>query len=252
MADGRGVLRFDGVQRAAHWLTAILFGILIATAFPLYFASVESLVGRHVLVLRIHVAAGIALPFPVVVSLLGPWGARMRADLGRFNRWSEPELRWLRSLGTRRMPRADKFNPGQKLFAVFVGGSIAVMFGTGVVMAWFDLFPVSWRVGATVVHEVLAWLVSLAILGHIAMVATHPGSMRSMLNGRVSETWARRHCPSWLEDQLGAPGEEEFLKGRAGARRVSWRAAERSHGKPDSSTTNSRSGRSGIPNRSSP
>lgn len=204
----RRVLRFDRVQRAAHWANALLFGVLVLTALPLYFGSLERLVGRHVLILQVHVAAGIALPVPILVSLLGPWGESMRADLRRFNSWAEAEVRWLRSLGRQPMPSLDKFNPGQKLYAIFVGGSIAVMLGTGIVMTWFDLFPVSWRVGATVVHEVLAWLIALAITGHVLMALTHPGALRSMVGGWVTEGWARRHAPRWLEEQLPGPTEQ--------------------------------------------
>jgi hypothetical protein len=68
------VFRFDRVERAAHWVNALLFGILMATALPLYFAQVESIVGRRALIAEIHVWAGVALPVPLIISLAGPWG----------------------------------------------------------------------------------------------------------------------------------------------------------------------------------
>ena len=71
------LLRFDGVQRAAHWANAVLFGVLVLTALPLYFSPVERVVGRHQLVAAIHVGAGIALVLPLAASLIGPWGARI-------------------------------------------------------------------------------------------------------------------------------------------------------------------------------
>ena len=70
------ILRFDGVQRAAHWANALLFGILMLTALPLYFGSLSDVVGRRALVANIHVWSGVALPVPIVISLLGPWGAQ--------------------------------------------------------------------------------------------------------------------------------------------------------------------------------
>lgn len=196
------LLRFDGVQRAAHWANALLFFILIATALPLYFASLERIVGRHLLIEEIHVWSGVALPVPVIVSLLGPWGARMRRDVKRFNRWTAGEVRWLRSFGGYRGVKLDKFNPGQKLNAVFIGGSIVVMLGTGVVMHWFGFFPVSWRTGATFVHEVLAFAIVAVVAGHIVMALTHPSALRSMVTGWVSATWARRNAPSWAAEEL--------------------------------------------------
>jgi formate dehydrogenase subunit gamma len=194
------VLRFDRVQRTAHWANATLFGILMLTALPLYFASLSDVVGRRALVANIHVWSGIALPVPVVISLLGPWGATMRRDIRRINVWTSDEVKWLRQLG-RNAPRVvDKFNPGQKLNAIFVGGSILVMLGTGFVLKWFGFFPVSWRTGATFVHDVLALAIFVVVIGHILFALTHPESFRSMLKGWVSEAWAARNAPGWLKE----------------------------------------------------
>ena len=194
------VLRFDGVQRSAHWANAVLFGILMLTALPLYFPSLSDVVGRRALVANIHVWSGVALPVPIVVSLLGPWGAQMRRDLRRINVWTKDEVKWLRYLG-RDAPRVlDKFNPGQKLNAIFVGGSIVVMLATGFVLKWFRFFPVSWRTGATFVHDVLAFAIFAVVIGHILFAVTHRESMRSMIKGWVSEAWAAKHAPGWLQE----------------------------------------------------
>jgi formate dehydrogenase subunit gamma len=199
-APASRILRFDGVQRTAHWANATLFGILMLTALPLYFPSLSDVVGRRSLVANIHVWSGIALPVPVVISLLGPWGAAMRRDIRRINAWTNDEVKWLRQLG-RNAPRiVDKFNPGQKLNAIFVGGSILVMFGTGFVLKWFGFFPVTWRTGATFVHDVLALAIFVVVIGHILFALTHPESLRSMLKGWVSEAWAARNAPGWLKE----------------------------------------------------
>lgn len=202
------VLRFDRVQRGAHWANAALFGILMLTALPLYLPSVESLVGRRALIAQVHLWCGIALPVPLLVSLVGPWGARMRHDVRRFNRWTAGEIQWLVSLGRQHRTALDKFNPGQKLNAIFVGGSIVVMLGTGCVMAWFGLFPVRWRTGATFVHDTLALVIFVAVLGHICVALAHPGSLRSMFGGWVTRDWAGKHAPRWLaeEDAAARPG----------------------------------------------
>jgi formate dehydrogenase subunit gamma len=199
------LLRFDRVQRAAHWANAVLFAVLILTALPLYFNSIEVIVGRHLLFAEIHVWAGVALPVPIGVSLLGPWGRRMRKDVQRFNRWTRLELRWLWSIGTFRALEKDKFNPAQKLNAVFIGGAIVVMLGTGVIMKWFGLFPVSWRSGATFVHELLAFVIVVVVIGHVLMALTHRDSLRSMVRGWVSVAWAERHAPRWAREELEPP-----------------------------------------------
>jgi formate dehydrogenase subunit gamma len=200
------VLRFDGVERICHWATAALFAILMATALPLYFVQVESLVGRRALVADIHTWAGVALPVPLILSLVGPWGSRLRQDLRRVNLWTAAELRWLRTLGRQRLDAADKFNPGQKLNALFTGGAIVVMLGTGSILKWYRFFPLDWRTGATFVHDVLALGVFLVVTGHIAFALTHPEALRSMLSGSVSRTWARRHAAAWLAEERVTTG----------------------------------------------
>jgi formate dehydrogenase subunit gamma len=198
------VLRFDRVQRAAHWANATLFFVLLLTALPLYFPSVERVVGRHVLVAAIHLWAGVAFPVPLLVSVVGPWGARMRRDIRRFNRWTRLELRWLWTLGGVRGLEKDKFNPGQKLNAVFTAGAMALLLGTGIVMKWFGLFPVSWRTGATFVHEVVAFVLVAVVAGHVVMALTHRESLMSMVRGWISVRWAREHAPRWLREEMGA------------------------------------------------
>jgi formate dehydrogenase gamma subunit len=204
------ILRFDGVQRAAHWANALLFGILMLTALPLYFPSLSDVVGRRELVATIHVWSGVALPVPILISLLGPWGTRMRRDLRRINVWTADEVQWLRSLG-RNAPRVvDKFNPGQKLNAIFIGGSIVVMLATGFILKWFRFFPVSWRTGATFVHDVLAFAIFAVVIGHILFALTHRESLRSMIKGWVSEAWAARHAPGWLREVNAGPEPDQL------------------------------------------
>jgi formate dehydrogenase subunit gamma len=205
------ILRFDGVQRAAHWANALLFGILMLTALPLYFPSLSDVVGRRALVANIHVWSGVVLPLPVLISLLGPWGARMRRDLRRINLWTKDELRWLRLLGLNAPRVVDKFNPGQKLNAIFIGGSIMVMLATGSVLKWFRFFPVSWRTGATFVHDVLAFAIFAVVIGHILFALTHREAMRSMIKGWVSESWAARNAPGWLREEKSKLEGDELL-----------------------------------------
>lgn len=197
------ILRFDRVQRTAHWANALLFGVLMLTALPLYFPGLAGIVGRRDLLVNIHVWTGVVLPVPLLISMVGPWGARMRRDLRRVNRWTRDEIAWLWALG-RRAPRiVDKFNPGQKLNSIFVGGVIVIMLTTGIVLKWFQFFPVSWRAGATFVHDVFAVAIFIVVIGHIIFALAHRDAMRAIINGWVTEGWAARHAPAWLREETG-------------------------------------------------
>ena len=86
------------------------------------------------------------------------------------------------------------------------------MLASGSVMQWFRLFPVPWRTGATFVHDAFAFAVFLVVTGHVVFALTHPDAMRSMIKGWVTEIWADRHAPGWLEEERAANPD-------AGARR---------------------------------
>jgi formate dehydrogenase subunit gamma len=193
------ILRFDRAQRAAHWANAGLFGILMFTAIPLYFGSFFGVVFPRHLIAQIHLWTGLALPLPVIISLLGPWGRQMRRDVRRFSFWTRAEIRWLQTLG-RTSLKADKFNPGQKLNALFIGAVIVVMLATGSMLQWFRFFPVPWRQGATFVHDTFALLIFIVVFGHIYMALTHRDSLRSIFKGWVSEKWAAKHAAGWLKE----------------------------------------------------
>ena len=195
------IVRFDAVQRTAHWLNAVLFGILMVTALPLYFGSIGGVVVPRALVAEIHLWAGIALPVPLLISILGPWGAQFRRDLRRINRWTRDEVTWLKALGRRAPQVLDKFNPGQKLNAIFTGAAIVVMLATGAILKWFRFFPVDWRTGATFVHDVFAFAIFIVVAGHVLFALAHPDSLRSMIRGWVTRTWAARHAPGWLAEE---------------------------------------------------
>jgi formate dehydrogenase subunit gamma len=203
------LLRFDRVQRWAHWVNAALFGVLMATAIPLYFGSFFGLVWPRHLVAQIHLWSGVALPIPIIVSLLGPWGASMRRDVRRVNMWTRQELRWMKTLGETPIV-ADKFNPGQKLNSIFIGASIVIMLATGSMLQWFRFFPVPWREGATFVHDVMAFAIFVVVLGHIVMALTHRGSLRSIFTGWVSESWVATHAPAWLKEEKMKDAESDY------------------------------------------
>jgi formate dehydrogenase subunit gamma len=183
-------------------MNALLFATLIFTGFVLYFGSFFGVVFQRHVIQEIHLWSGLMLPLPILVSIAGPWGVRVRDDFGRFSRWTRSEIRWMKTLGRSALD-ADKYNPGQKANALFVGSAVVVMWATGYILQWFRFFPVSWRSGATVTHDVLAFALFAAIFGHILMALTHREPLVSMFKGTVSEEWAEQHAPAWFNEERG-------------------------------------------------
>jgi formate dehydrogenase subunit gamma len=190
-----------------HRATAILMTTCILTAAVLYNGPIAVQVGHRHLIELIHVYSGFALPFPVLLGI-GSFG--YRADLRRLGRFGPEDRRWLRARSRRDgTVTVGKFNAGQKLNASLTTGSILVLLGTGVAMYFVWLAPLSWRSGATFVHDWFALALGLLVVGHVLFALKDPEARRGMRTGSVSRSWARTEHAGWLEEleRAAAPAE---------------------------------------------
>jgi formate dehydrogenase subunit gamma len=208
MNDPSYLNRFSRAERVVHRLVAILMGSCIVTAAILYNGSLMLAVGHRHLVETIHVWSGLALPVPMLAGLAS---AAYRFDLRRLNRLTSADWQWLRSRSRREgtIP-VGKFNAGQKINAWMVAGATGVLLGTGALMYWTGLVRLSWRSGATFVHDWSALALGLLVVGHMVYAAKDAEARRGMRTGRVSTRWARAEHSAWV-DELGDadPGDLE-------------------------------------------
>ncbi len=199
------VRRFGKVTRAVHWTAALLMITCIVTAAILYNESFAVLIGHRHLVELIHVYSGFALPVPI---LLGAISRAYRLDLRRLNRFTTEDRRWLFSRSRRDgFIKVGKFNAGQKLNAALVAGAIFVLLGTGLLMFFPDWARLSWRSGATFVHDWFALAVGLLVLGHISFAMKDAEARRGMRTGAVSPDWALAEHEAWAAE-LGLTDQE--------------------------------------------
>lgn len=199
--------RFDRIERWVHWSVGGLVIVCIVTAAILYNGSLAVLVGNRHVVELVHVWAGFLLPVPLV---LGCVSGSYRRDLRRLNRFVSDDWKWLRSKG-RRLAAAGvgKFNAGQKLNGALSAGSILVFLVTGVVMFFPDWSPLTWRTGATFVHDWFALALGLLVVGHIFYALKDPQAMRGMRDGYVTRRWAREEHPEWADEESTPDGFDD-------------------------------------------
>ena len=200
------IRRFSAAERLVHRTTAVLMSVCLVTAAILYNGSIAIPVGHRHLVELIHVYCGFALPVPMTLGLVS---LAYRADLRRLSRFTSADRRWLRSR-TRRdgTIKVGKFNAGQKLNSSVVCGSIVVLLGTGILMYFVRLSPLSWRSGATFVHDWFSLGLGLLVLGHVTFALKDPEARRGMRHGIVTRSWARTEHSAWLDDLDEAPPPE--------------------------------------------
>jgi formate dehydrogenase subunit gamma len=199
--------RFSRVERAVHWTLAVLMIICILTAAVLYNGSLSIRVGHRHLVELVHVYSGFALPVPMLLGLIS---VAYRADLHRLARFTPSDWRWLRSDRRRDGTiRVGKFNAGQKLNASVTGGAVLVLLGTGIIMYFPSLTRLTWRTGATFVHDWFALGLGLLVLGHITYAVRDREARRGMRTGRVSAAWAQSQHAAWADEIQAGPAEPE-------------------------------------------
>lgn len=192
---GDSVVRFDAVERFAHWASSLLVLVAVATGMVLYIAPLAAAVGNRATVKDIHVISGLAAFVPIVVAVSGRWGRGLRRDIARFSNWHRDDVRWF-SPRRRRNCDTGKFNGGQKLNAVLAASGLVVMAVSGSIMKWFGPFPLEWRTGATFVHDWVSFGLWILIAGHVAKAVSTPGALRGMITGRVPVAEAEAK-PRW-------------------------------------------------------
>lgn len=205
--DKQELTRFSRAERVVHWTLTVLMSVVIVTAAILYNGFLGVPIGHRHAVELIHVYCGFALPLPLIAGL---GFAAYRSDLSRLNRFRPADWQWLRSRNRRDGTiGVGKFNAGQKLNAAVTAGAIVVLLGSGVLMYFPDLARLSWRTGATLVHDWFALGLGLLILGHIAQAIHDPEARRGMRTGRVSAAWALTEHRDWFEEMAPQPGGRE-------------------------------------------
>src|SRR4051812_9234371 len=199
-APVRRVPRFTRAERITHWVNATLWFVCIATGAMFRFGVGQSLITDRGLARNIHVIAGLGIVVAFLVAVVGRWGAALRRDLARFNRFSRDDMRWLRTFGADRKVRLGKFNPGQKLNATFIGAAALVLAATGSIMKWNTSFSTDIRTGADFVHGWFALFVGLSVFFHIVLALRDREALGGMIGGTVSATWAKEHRPAWYAE----------------------------------------------------
>lgn len=193
------VVRFSLTERIFHWTMALPYLLLLGTGglllverhFSREFVSIELLVD-------LHRYAGLTLPIGLFLVFLGGDRRVLLENAGLALRWGVSDVKWLALAPVANfleiaLPKAGKFNPGQKVNLLLQMILIPVFAITGV---WI------WIVGGAL----LPWYVHVAafavatplVAGHLFLALVHPDT-RTGLNGvffgHVDAHWARHHYP---------------------------------------------------------
>lgn len=196
---------------AASWILLLFTGtaLLSARSFALFGQGLPAfgarLFGDAAGLLHTHAVWGMIWAAVIVpFFLLFKRGGREALEEVRL---TGDDLRWLlvkpwAMLGLARqpLPPQDKYNAGQKVFAITALLGTTTIIATGLVMT-FHLGP-PWLVAAALLVHKLA--IAFALMGlavHITMAAilrAERPALKAMFTGRVDRAHAERHSAKWV------------------------------------------------------
>lgn len=201
--SGHTILRFGGLDRFAHWLTAVSFIVLGLSGLNLTFGKglLLPIVGPEAF--AILTQAGkfahnyVSFPFVLGLVLMLLLWLKDNIPLPR-------DITWLAQGGGlvgRNHPPAGRFNGGQKLifWAVILGGAALAYTGYQLMfpLRYTDLAGMQ---QASIIHGLLGAILVAIIVAHIYIGSLGmEGAFDAMGTGKVDANWAKEHHSVWVE-----------------------------------------------------
>lgn len=202
MKKSQLILRTRFIDRASHWLMVVCFFTVALSGLSWFFPSLNwlnAVFGTPQLARILHPFVG------VVVFLI------LMFMFTRFVRYNLPERQdaiWFRNVktvlsGDHSQPlQIGKYNAGQKILFWGIMGLITLLMLSGVVIwrPWFaHYFSIPLIRIALFTHALAGISLILLIIGHIYLAFWVKGSIRGMITGYVSRTWAKSHHDRWYQ-----------------------------------------------------
>jgi formate dehydrogenase subunit gamma len=213
IVDGK-ILRHDDVMFLEHWSVALSTALLAATGILLGFFFIPRFVQDPETVgfmFNLHFVGVLVFTFGVChyatdLFLVGG----VRELLPKASDIKESVTQYTAKLGMANPPRSGKYFSTQKLTYPVWAISVLVISLTGILKAAAHAWNLpSGLMGATTwIHDASAVVMIVLLVFHVVAGALVPWSwplLQSMLTGYVSEEYARKNHPGWVE---GMAGEE--------------------------------------------
>ena len=209
--SGRKILRFNAIERFAHWTLASTFIILALSGLNIIIGKTVLLpiIGEDAFgtLSALGKIAHNFLAWPFMVSLvlvLVLWIIH--------NIPNSVDLQWIKQGGGLLKkgvhPPAKKFNAGQKLifWSVILGGAALSFTGFMLLFPAEAGTPADWQFYQTI-HALTAAILSAIIIAHIYIGSVGmEGAFDAMGSGEVDENWAKEHHSLWVEEVKGTTG----------------------------------------------
>jgi len=201
------VQRYTFAERAYHWINSIAYTYLLLTGLALFTPLAYWLayvLGGPATIRYWHPWIGLVY-FATIFWMHRMWKRDMQ-KIPEDEKWSK-NLRAYAENRDELMPPQGRFNAGQKQFWWVMFFSTFILLITGIIMWIPEKMPreLHWVLPIIIfIHSATALITIAAFIIHVYMsVWVTPGSVKAMVEGHVSTTWARTHHRLWYEKITG-------------------------------------------------
>jgi len=201
------VQRYNFAERAYHWINAIAYTYLMLTGLAIFTPLAYWLayvLGGPATIRYWH--PWIGLVYLATIFWMHRLWKRDMQKIPEDEQWSK-NVRAYAENRDEVMPPQGRFNAGQKQFWWVMLYCTFILLITGIIMWIPEKMPreLHWVLPITVfIHSATALITIAAFIIHVYMsVWVTPGSVKAMVEGHVSTTWARTHHRLWYEKITG-------------------------------------------------
>ncbi|MDO4641290.1 MAG: formate dehydrogenase subunit gamma [Neisseria sp.] len=195
------IQRYTRSERINHWIVAVCFTLLAISGLAFFYPAFFWLTG----VFGTPQLARIIHPFVGVVMFLGFFVQFFR--YWKYNFVDKEDIKWMKSVGSvlkgHEVGDIGKYNGGQKGMFWLMTGCMMVLLCTGFI-AWRPyiaaLFPIPIIRLALLFHAWAALILIAGIIVHVYAAFWVKGTIRAMVEGVVTQTWAKKHHPRWYRE----------------------------------------------------
>ena len=196
--------RYNIQERCIHWAAALTYLYVGATGLAFYsphFYWIAQMLGGGPTSRFWHPIIGLVF-VGTVVWMWTQW--RKDMALTKADAEWQKAIKFYVTHQDDKVPKAGKYNGGQKQFFWIMLFAGLVLLLSGTVLWWSDALPWSlrWLRYLSILLHVGAFLATAAgFIVHVYMgVFVIPGGIRAITSSQVPKEWVAEHHPLWLEE----------------------------------------------------
>ena len=202
MSKSKMIVRTKFVDRACHWTVVICFFLVAVSGISFFSPTLQWLTetfGTPQMGRILHPFFGVLI-FVVLMFMF--------VRFVHHNIPDKQDIPWVKGIvevlkgNEHKVAKVGKYNAGQKMMFWTIMSMIFVLLVTGVMIRY-----------ALLIHATSAIILIHAILIHMYMAFWVKGSIKGMIEGKVSRRWAQKHHPRWYRDVERLEAKQESTEG---------------------------------------